>query len=210
MYELYSDKYKEESRIPEKLWLYRQIFSNDFNLSFQVPRNDICDTCFKYSHMNDEEKLLQKEEQDAHMLRKDSARQKKNSIKVQQALDNEYHLAEFDLQAVCYCPKTNAKALFYRRKLAVYNLTVYNIDKKHLAICGTKQLQDGVLPKLPLAFTIIFKSIPMARSGIFFRHMRRSKPKYKCVSNVHLCGENIGHPNHQPYVFRIRPFPDGM
>ena len=34
----------------------------------------------------------------------------------------------FDLEQVLLCPKLNASSLFYRRKLATYNLTIYRLD----------------------------------------------------------------------------------
>jgi hypothetical protein len=129
MYNLYVDLCKEKGLKIEKLWLYRDVFTKQFNLSFHVPKNDMCDTCYKFSHLSDAEKISAKVDHDAHLRRKEMAREKKNNVKAE-AAENKCHLAEFDLQAVCYCPKTNAKALFYKRRLAVYDLTVYNTTNK--------------------------------------------------------------------------------
>lgn len=54
---------------------------------------------------------------------KNTARTMKNFCTEEVSNEN-YHLVKFDLQAVFYTPKCNPKVMFYRNKLAVYNLTV--------------------------------------------------------------------------------------
>lgn len=51
----------------------------------------------------------------------------KNDLKEEAKLGN-CHLLEFDLEAVRCCPKSGSKAIFYKRRLAVYNLTIYNVS----------------------------------------------------------------------------------
>ena len=125
MYDLYAEECQELGIVTEKIWLYRQIFNTKFNISFHVPKKDVCDKCFVFDHMTLEEKSLQEEDHNMHMNRKLLARDMKNSLK-KKAEKGECHLAEFDLEAVRYCPQTNAKKIFYKRRLAVYNLTVYD------------------------------------------------------------------------------------
>lgn len=48
-------------------------------------------------------------------------------------MKNECILSEFDLEAVCYTPKTNNKKIFYKRRYAVYNLTIFNVGTKDAA-----------------------------------------------------------------------------
>lgn len=43
------------------------------------------------------------------------------------AQNGEEHFLKLDSEAVCYCPSTNAKALFYKRLLALYNFTVLDL-----------------------------------------------------------------------------------
>ena len=42
--------------------------------------------------------------------------------------DSRVVAATFDLEQVLLCPKLEVSSLFYRRKLAVYNLTIYRLD----------------------------------------------------------------------------------
>lgn len=133
MYELYEQQCKHHRRKPEKFWYYRSVFKNEFNLSFHTPRKDMCDTCYVFEHSKPEEKETLQKDYDEHILRKTEARTMKNEAK-ERAEREECILIEFDLEAVCYTPATNAKALFYKSRLAVYNFTVLNVvDKK--AIC---------------------------------------------------------------------------
>nr|CAI5836087.1 unnamed protein product [Callosobruchus analis] len=48
MYQLYHEEAIAANTLPEhigKLWLYRDMFNADFNLSFKKPSNDTCDKC---------------------------------------------------------------------------------------------------------------------------------------------------------------------
>ena len=50
----------------------------------------------------------------------------------QLALDNKnVFVATFDLQKVLCCPAGKVGTIFYKRKLASYNLTVFNLGTKH-------------------------------------------------------------------------------
>lgn len=129
MYECYLQRCQEENRLPEKLWLYRQVFKNDFYLKFHTPRKDMCDKCFRFQNSCEEEKNELRDEYEQHLKRKVSAREFHDKFK-EDAIAKNIHFIEFDLEAIRYCPSSNAKAIFYKRRLAVYNLTVYNVGTK--------------------------------------------------------------------------------
>lgn len=127
MYELYKSQCENNNTIAEKSWFYRNVFNTEFNICFHKPRKDQCDTCFKFQNYNESEKSLHQEEHNIHIERKNLARQIKNDLKEEAKLGN-CHLLEFDLEAVRCCPKSGSKAIFYKRRLAVYNLTIYNVS----------------------------------------------------------------------------------
>ena len=54
----------------------------------------------------------------------------KNAAKAKSAENNDFVAACFDLQAVISLPKTNESQSYYRRKLSVYNETVYELNTK--------------------------------------------------------------------------------
>jgi len=53
------------------------------------------------------------------------ARNAKERYKAEAATDKSMVVATFDLQAVLPSPKHNASAVYYKRKLSTYNLTIY-------------------------------------------------------------------------------------
>ena len=60
-----------------------------------------------------------------HLLRKEKARDNKAAIKTQAGTDPSTAASCFDLQKVLQCPHGEASNVYYKRKLAVYNLTIY-------------------------------------------------------------------------------------
>ena len=51
MYELYSVYCEEKNIAPVKKHMYRFIFEHDFNIKFQKPKTDLCDTCYEYRNL---------------------------------------------------------------------------------------------------------------------------------------------------------------
>jgi len=126
MYNLYRDKCVEEHCEYVSESLYRRVFCNDFNLSFHCPKKDACLKCEKYNLATPEERdgLLQDFEE--HIARKTRAREEKEADKARAAIDKTWHVITADLQSVLTTPCSNVSALYYARKLAVYNFTIYN------------------------------------------------------------------------------------
>ncbi|CAG9837597.1 unnamed protein product [Diabrotica balteata] len=103
MYDMYVYKCNGEKIMPEKLWLYRQIFHNNFHLKFQVPRKDMCDTCFRYQNVTEDEKKDLQKNYEQHINRKNAAREFHDKAKAD-ALENKINFIQFNLEAVRYCP----------------------------------------------------------------------------------------------------------
>ena len=134
MYELYVEKCKVEGIEPEKPSFYRNIFHNNFNLSFHTPRNDMCDKCYKFDNMNEGEKETNQTEHNFYIARKNMSREFRDKFK-DLAAGGEVEFFEFDFEAVRYIPKVKAKAIFYKRRLEVYNMTAYNaVSYTHLDV----------------------------------------------------------------------------
>lgn len=91
----------------------------DNSLAIFQPKKDACNTCVSYKTGN-----LSNEEYEAHILRKDKARVKKDLDKA-----NPKNVTfTMDLQALLLCPKSNVLALYYKMKLSVHNCTIFNIN----------------------------------------------------------------------------------
>ncbi|KAJ8892643.1 hypothetical protein PR048_005224 [Dryococelus australis] len=86
---------------PEKVWLYRQIFNTEFNLSVHSPRKDEFVSCFRFRNLASEKQDEQQDIQNENLKCMLSARNLKNRIK-DLAKNAHCHLLEFDLEAVRY------------------------------------------------------------------------------------------------------------
>ena len=130
MYDLYKEKCSADHIVPQKYWLYDHIFASEFNLGFHKPKKDICTFCDSYSKLSESEKKEQIEEHKEHLKRKEEAREQKNRDK-QIAIENdEVKVLNFDLQKVLITPKLFVTDAYYSRKLATYNLTIYDMKSK--------------------------------------------------------------------------------
>ena len=129
MHELYSEECLKEGKEPVTSRMYRKIFNENFNLSFHVPKKDQCSTCTVYRNKEAEGSLTEAEEESyqQHLRRKERARKEKESDKEEAMRDPSKHVVTVDLQAVLQAPCGLVSQLYYKRKLSVYNFTVYSL-----------------------------------------------------------------------------------
>lgn len=125
MYELYVEDCKEKGREPVKRNIYRDVFTTRFNIGFHKPAKDSCLQCDKFKAG-----IVSQEEHDKHIAAKERARQEKETDKKHAKQSNNIHTCTFDLQQVLSCPNTSTSTVFYKRKLSVYNLSVYSLGTK--------------------------------------------------------------------------------
>ena len=127
--------------VPSEL-VYRRIFGNEFNLSFFVPKKDQCNICVKYTSSSEKPQL--EEVYQAHVKSKNRAQQEKSADKALSIVDPiQYHVVTFDLQSVLQLPSGDVGQLYYKRKLVVYNLTVYGMVSPNDAYCFNWTECDG-------------------------------------------------------------------
>ena len=126
MYKLYTETCLSSRRVPVCNSIYRKIFKS-LNLSFHTPRKDQCHTCTQYYLITEGEKENEAESFQQHQSRAKCAREVKNAIKdgilhSEEGLESAM-LLNMDLQRVLETPKAETSPIFYKRKLAVYNMT---------------------------------------------------------------------------------------
>lgn len=127
MYRQYVEVCAEKHESAQSEYIYRTVFSNDFNYGFHQPKKDQCTFCNRYKHATAAQQCELRDDYNLHMLRKVQARTKKEEAK-QSAITNSKHCAiTFDLQKVLLCPAGKVGLIFYKRKLASYNLTIHNL-----------------------------------------------------------------------------------
>lgn len=130
MYYLYRAWCADNGKEPAKQWLYEDIFNKEFNLSFFRPKKDLCDLCEKYKNSSEEEKKDMKHVIDQHIKNKEMSRKEKDEDKKRSQEEQGFVCAAFDLQKVLPVPTGDVSLMYYRRKLSVYNFTVFDIGDR--------------------------------------------------------------------------------
>lgn len=112
--------YKENVEEPVKESFYRNIFCNEFNLDFHIPKSDRCGHCEKFL-VAEKNEVITKEmiaEKEIHCKLKSQMREQKLADK-----ESGVPILCFDLQNVLTCPRSEIGPMFYHSKLNIYNLT---------------------------------------------------------------------------------------
>lgn len=138
-----NEKLDQESRKPllrpVSKSQYKIYFYSYGNLRFHKPKKDQCSNCNHYESLTIEEKEAEKNEHDRHLKNKERVRELKKEKVLESIVSNgKRTVINFDLQAVLECPKGQVSSIFYKRKLAVYNLTVFDLISKE----GTCNIWD--------------------------------------------------------------------
>jgi len=131
MYRLYTDHFCKERNIsPVSFFIYKQTFNAfDPQLSFFLPKKDQCFHCNANNNAIDKTDIENYWVQ--HKERVKVAIQMKSDDKKKSALDNgkSFRTISFDLQAILSLPFSGENQLYYKRKLNVYNFTIFDSYK---------------------------------------------------------------------------------
>ena len=120
MYIMYCANYEDAP--PVKLCTYRAIFNTQFNLGFNVPKKDRCDYCEEHRcSLNPTDEQTQK--YNAHLKAKVESKEERDRDRC--IIDSSHAVICFDLENVISLPRANIKSFYFRRKLAVFNLTAH-------------------------------------------------------------------------------------
>nr|CAH7726499.1 unnamed protein product [Callosobruchus chinensis] len=134
MYQLYYEEAIAANTLPEhigKLWLYRDIFNAEFNLSFKKPSNDTCDKCDSLTmKMKDCSEPSQREAlqieynnhiEDSQLRYKMKAAEKKYAKEAKNK-----KVIMIDLEKCLATPLLKNSQSFYALKLWTFNLTIHD------------------------------------------------------------------------------------
>lgn len=128
MYTLYLENCEQLGEIPISKSKYKDILLAR-KISFHIPKKDAC-WCIEFHKKVGEERKKREAEYELHKKRKEYANAEKKRDAEKTKNDKWFLSANFDLEAVLYCPLFFSKPLFYKRKYAVFNFTVYDVQKK--------------------------------------------------------------------------------
>lgn len=134
-------KYKNEREFKNlsfvSRFIFREIFNQDFNLSFKRRHTDTCRTCdeivtsLKSNLLTDTAKAKLRQRMLTHkdLVYKTNAR---FALDVKEAIESneEVVVLTFDLQKTLETPSLTASDAFYKRQLWTYNLCIYDEVKK--------------------------------------------------------------------------------
>ncbi|XP_053619324.1 uncharacterized protein LOC128680303 [Plodia interpunctella] len=132
LFEMYNDwlkdnEYEDKAGTERQ---YRDIVNKSFKLSFHVPKKDQCDQCHIHKNMaNPTDEQINVYE--AHMANKKICRELKNVDKHDsQSSQGKIVTATFDFQKVLNAPHGQLSILYYKRKLSVFNFTIFDVGGK--------------------------------------------------------------------------------
>jgi hypothetical protein len=106
---------------------YRDLF-NELNISFHQPKKDQCNVCCSYNGIPLENRSPEQEQaQNLHLSNRNVSRQIKNDAKVAAQQDVHKVALCFDFQKILSAPAGEASMLYYKRKVSIYNFTVFEM-----------------------------------------------------------------------------------
>jgi hypothetical protein len=143
MYNLYVEKCLNDNHKPVLHNLYRQIFTEQYNLGFFNPKKDQCSECTKHNLMTAEDKLKHEDDFREHTQRNKEAQAEKAADKIKANGSKTFRSITFDLQSVLQVPSSDASLMYYKRKLNCYNLTIYEQASPNNAYCYLWSEIDG-------------------------------------------------------------------
>jgi hypothetical protein len=126
MYRLYKEESANKGNPASSFTIYRTVFCDEFNISFHIPKKDACSVCEGSKNASPEQEQ-QEEAFNQHMRNKDEARDLKEELKMKAKKSETFYTGCFDLQQVLQCPYGQNNLFYYKRKLDVYNLSIYSL-----------------------------------------------------------------------------------
>nr|CAI5841243.1 unnamed protein product [Callosobruchus analis] len=123
LYNLYKNDYCARNQLESVSNAKFYTTFNDLNLSLFRPKKDECEVCVGYRTKNISEEVYQ-----LHQKLKDEARMQKSIDKS----SCNTSVFTIDLQSVLLSPKTNVSTMYYKTKLVIHNLTIYNLKTKEV------------------------------------------------------------------------------
>ena len=125
MFRLYKEEFCPRNSIQGASYdKYRQVFNNcNPPLAFYCPKKDQCTKCNIYKDLLD--KSSHEEEHALHKRRELEALQSKEADKKIAKTDKGFRAITFDMQSILSIPHAGDAQIFYKRKLNVYNITIF-------------------------------------------------------------------------------------
>lgn len=109
---------------------YTDIVNEKINLGFHVPKKDQCDVCHVFKNLPRPVTEEQMRNYMTHIRNKTIARELKNKDKENSGKRSEVLSAVYDFQKVHGMPCAETSILYYKRKLTVFNFTIFEMGSR--------------------------------------------------------------------------------
>lgn len=129
MYRSYVENMKNvETEVnPASISTFRSIFNYHFNIGFNQPKKDLCQRCTSFRLMSTEDQEPLQELYNLHEKNKNAVK----DIQIKEIEDGRKSkdciIAVFDMQKVLQLPHTQIGPSYYKRKIKLYNFTVFDM-----------------------------------------------------------------------------------
>lgn len=130
---------------------FNRIFNTEFNISFFIPKKDLCDLCERYKNSDEIQKPNLSQEYEQHLKEKTLARIEKENDK--NKTDGTI-TAVYDLQAVLQIPKGQISLFFYKSRINCLNFTVSDLKAKDV-VCYFWDETEGKRGAVEIASCIL-------------------------------------------------------
>lgn len=120
------------------LRFYTTVFTTEYNIVFQSPKTDMCNTCELYQTRisnlqkegcdTKEVEEAQRDHKIAAQVPRDLLRQSEQTAPGE--ADGDLRTIAIDLQQTLPCPRLRANKAYYKRKLWVFNFCIYDLCRK--------------------------------------------------------------------------------
>lgn len=126
LYSLYKKDCESKNKNYVTKAVFTRIFQKQFNIGFHLPKKDKCVTCERFKNTPEDMRTeVTKQSQIEHEVEKNATLREHISDQNLPRKDESVVCCSFDLQAVLSTPRSDSVLLFYARKYATYNFTVY-------------------------------------------------------------------------------------
>ncbi|KAK7091324.1 hypothetical protein V1264_009019 [Littorina saxatilis] len=185
MYRMYTDLCAKDGVVPVSSSMYRNIFDNEYNLSFHKPKTDQCLLCYQHDEAKQNNTLTEtlKQDYEEHQHRKRESRAEKEKDKALAQEDVNLEVVTFDMQAVLSTPCNQVSQTYYKHKLAVYNLTVYSLASKD-GKCFVWDETHGHKGSCEIATCLLrhLKALPQVKHAVLYSDTCSGQNRNKFVS----------------------------
>lgn len=143
VYRIYCKLQRSKNIEPVSKSTFTKTFKNDYNIGIHAPKKDKCSSCEKFKNVSEKTDELQSQH-DQHIQEKELCLKTfSDEQQASKTVNSKVVVASMDLQKILSTPHGDSMMLYYTRKYAVYNLTIYDSSTRD-GFCYVWGESDGM------------------------------------------------------------------